>query len=193
MTPRPRTVHIHYHRLPDREDVYEQALVLDDPSVKVTYQPSTPIPRPVTVEGVPVLEPGSPAVWFTFPGVWHDIGRFHDGDGRFTGLYANILTPCKLHSHPPGSAPRRADATGGVLRWDTTDLFLDVWRGADGRLHLLDEEDLGRAEGEGTIPRELARAARREADRILAAAREGSWPPSVVEEWTLERVREALE
>ena len=174
----PPEVHIHYHRPPDRTDIYVQSLVLDAPEVKVTFQPSTPIPKPVVVGEQPVLEPGSPAVWFTFPGLWHDIGRFHDAQGRFTGIYANVLTPCELH----------APEDGGVLRWDTTDLFLDVWMGADGRLLLLDEPDLAEAVSAGSVTEEVAARARREAQDILARARAGAWPPPVVSEWTLERI-----
>ena len=59
------------------------------------------------------LERGSDAVWFTFPGLWHDIGRFHRSDGTFTGIYANILTPPLIQ--PDGV-------------WHTTDLFLDLWQ-----------------------------------------------------------------
>lgn len=176
-------VHIHYHRPPDRTDVYVQALVLDAPDVKVTYQPSTPISRPVKVAGTPVLEPGAPAVWFTFPGAWHDIGRFHDAQGRFTGLYANVLTPCRLH--PPGSAEP-------VLRWDTTDLFLDVWLGTDGRALLLDQDDLRTAEAAGHVSMEEAQTARAEARRILDGIAADTWPPAAAREWTLERVLERL-
>jgi len=188
-----RDVHIHYHRPPDRTEVYVQALVVDDPAVKVTYQPATPIPRPVVVEGRRVLDPGAPAVWFTFPGLWHDIGRFHDARGRFTGLYANILTPCVLH--PEETRLAEGGSAGGPhapLRWDTTDLFLDVWSGADGTVRLLDEEDLEAALAAGHVTEAAAGAARQEARRILQEIRAGSWPPPVVEAWTLARVRSAL-
>ena len=171
-------VHIHYHRPPDRTDVYAQELVLDRPEVKITYQPSTPISEPALVGDTVVLEPGSPAVWFTFPGLWHDVGRFHTADGAFTGIYANVLTPCVMHAPEPS----------GVIRWDTTDLFLDVWLDRAGELHLLDEPDLEEALTAGWVGDDEARAARAEADRILAAAAEGEWPPRIVMEWTLERV-----
>ena len=176
-------VHIHYHRPPDRTDVYVQPLILDAPEVKVTFQPSTPIPGPVRVGDTPVLEPGSPAVWFTFPGAWHDVGRFHDARGRFTGFYANVLTPCRLH--PPGSGEAR-------LRWDTTDLYLDVWLGADGSVALLDEDDLEAALSAGHVDARAAGAAREEARRILEAIEGGTWPPPVVRDWTLERVLERM-
>ena len=177
MTPFP-PVHIHYRRPPDREDVFIQGLVLDAPEVKVTFQPSTPIPEPVRVEGRTVLEPGSPVVWFTFPGAWHDIGRFHTADGEYTGLYANVLTPCRLHR--AGSPP--------PLIWETTDLFLDVWMDPLGSTRLLDEPDLDRALERGWVAESTGDRARREARRILEAAG-SSWPPGVVREWTLDRVR----
>lgn len=196
-------VHIHYHRIPDRTDVYRQLLVLDTPEVKVTYQPSTPLPRPLVVDGRTILEPGSPAVWFTFPGAWHDIGRFHTADGVFTGLYANVLTPCVVHGRQgtgpergagadPGRVSESALEAQGVLRWDTTDLFLDVWKGTDGALRLLDAEDLDQAEARGWVDPDRAHRAREEAAALLAAARAGSWPPDVVGEWTLDAARSAV-
>jgi predicted RNA-binding protein associated with RNAse of E/G family len=180
VTPLPE-VHIHYRRPPDREDVFVQHLVLDAPEVKVTFQPATPIHSPVILEGRPVLEPGSPVVWFTFPGLWHDIGRFHTEDGRYTGLYANVLTPCRLHP-PCGPSP---------LRWDTTDLFLDLWWGAGGTPRLVDEADLDEARDRGWVTPVVAARAHREGRRLLREAGE-SWPPEVVREWTLQRARSAL-
>jgi hypothetical protein len=159
--------------------VFVQELLLDAPEVKVTFQPDTPIGEPVRVDGAAILEPGSPVVWFTFPGRWHDIGRFHTADGTFTGIYANVLTPCVLHRE--GDVP--------PLRWETTDLFLDVWQGLDAKPKLLDEPELATAVREGHLLGETAQRARLEAGRILEAAKMGAWPPPVVEEWTLERAR----
>jgi predicted RNA-binding protein associated with RNAse of E/G family len=174
-------VHIHYRRPPDRTDVFVQELLLDSPEVKVTFQPDTPIETPVRVGDAVILEPGSPVVWFTFPGEWHDIGRFHRADGTFTGIYANVLTPCVLHRE--GDPP--------PLRWETTDLFLDVWQGVRTGPKLLDEPELATAVREGHVPGETAERARLEARRILAEAAAGRWPPPVVREWTLERAGRA--
>lgn len=176
-----RPVHIHYHRPPDRTLVYVQALVWDAPDVKVSFQPSTPLPRALEVAGRTILEPGSPVVWFTFPGRWHDIGRFHRADGTFTGLYANVLTPVDLHA-PDDDVP---------AEWHTTDLFLDVWLPPGRGPTLLDEEEWADARDRGLLDEATARRARREADAILDAAARGAWPPAVVEEWTLERARAA--
>lgn len=169
-------VDIHYHRPPDRRDVFHQELVHRTPDVVVTYLEDTPMDRPLRVDGHVVLEAGSPVVWFTFPGAWHDIGRFHTTDGRYTGTYANILTPVRFLD---------------TDTWETTDLFLDVFVTPAGEAFLLDSDELDRAVGEGWIDTALAAAARREADRLLALARDGLWPPAVAEAWTLDRAREA--
>lgn len=164
-------VRIHYRRLPDREEVFQQRLLLDAPDVKITLARDLPIEEPLMIAGRPALEPGSAAVWFTFPGAWHDIGRFHLADGTFTGIYANILTPPVL----------------GNGAWDTTDLFLDVWIEPSGTLHVLDEDQLEEALRRGWVDPDMAERARQEVGRIVTATREGRWPPSVVSEWTLAR------
>lgn len=172
-----RELHIHYRRPPDREQVYEQRLLVDRPEVKISYAPRTPLNTAMEVGGRPVLEPGSPVVWFTFAHTWHDIGRFHLADGTFTGIYANVLTPVELH----GSEDE-------PLIWRTTDLFLDVWVGTDGRVSVLDEPELEQAESRGWVEPAVARRARREAAELRQRALDGTWPPPVVRDWTLERV-----
>jgi predicted RNA-binding protein associated with RNAse of E/G family len=127
------------------------------------------------VAGLPVLEPGSPVVWFTFPDAWHDVGRFHRLDGRFTGLYANVLTPVRIHGDS----------------WTTTDLFLDVFVTPEGAVHVLDRDELDHAEGRGWIDAALAGRARAEADTLVRAVRQGDWPPAAVHDWTLARARRA--
>lgn len=127
-----------------------------------------------------VLEARSPVVWFTFPGAWHDIGRFHSPDGRFTGLYANILTPVE-----------RLGAEAGADVWRTTDLFLDLFLAPEGGIQLLDREELDEALRRGWIDTDRASAAEREAERLVRAARSGEWPPPIVSVWTLERARAA--
>lgn len=175
-----RRVHIHYRRPPDRVQVYVQELILDEPGVKVTYQPATPIDGPRVVDGVTILEPGSPVVWFTFPDVWHDIGRFHTAGGVFTGLYANVITPAVLETGP-----------GTTLRWDTTDLFLDVWLPAAGGARVLDRDQFDEARRRRWIDPGTGRRALAEAERIVDAHARGMWPPPVVAAWTLDRVGEA--
>ncbi|HEX2081817.1 MAG TPA: DUF402 domain-containing protein [Longimicrobium sp.] len=170
-------VTIHYRRPPDRLEVFEQAVVDDDGRCVVTFLPAARMKKPMEVGGRVVLEPGAPVVWFTYRGeVWHDVGRFHRADGTFTGLYANVLTPVGMDG---------AD-------WDTTDLFLDVWMGANGQVEILDRDELDAALAAGWIDAPTAASALAEAERLAADARAGTWPPAAVREWTLERVRERL-
>lgn len=132
----------------------------------------------MTVADRIVLEAPSPAVWFTLPGAHHDIGRFHTPAGELTGFYANILTPVEIL--PP---------SGGADVWRTTDLFLDVFLTPEGRVHVLDEDELHGAVRRGWVDRPTARTARLEAARLARLARTGAWPPPIVREWTVERAR----
>lgn len=174
----PSFVHIHYLRPPDRKEIFTQRLLLDTPEVKVTLAQNVPFDPPIRVKDEVVLEQGSDAVWFTFPGLWHDIGRFHRADGSFTGIYANILTPPVIH--PDGV-------------WHTTDLFLDIWVDPRGKLTLLDEDQFLEALKAGAMSPQEGKRAEQEVEWIRGKHREGSWPPPVVEEWTLERARRRLE
>jgi predicted RNA-binding protein associated with RNAse of E/G family len=170
-------VEIHYRRPPGRLQIFRQHLVWDAEDVKVTLARDMTFKQTMRIDGDVVLEDGSDVVWFTFPGLWHDIGRFHRADGTFTGIYANVIQPVEID--------------GPV--WHTTDLYLDVWMGADGSLLLLDEDEFEEASGRELIDLPTATRVRQEADEILSAARGGTWPPAVVEEWTRERALEALD
>lgn len=171
-------VRIHYRRLPDHEEIFDQRIVLRREDVIVTVTGPLELNRPVRAGERTLLESGGRAVWLTFPGAWHDIGRFHLRDGTFTGFYANILTPVEIR--PP---------TGGdPWVWHTTDLFLDVTVPPDGPAALLDEDELEEALAAGHIDVDRARAARAEAGRLMALAARGDWPPPVAREWTLERI-----
>lgn len=131
----------------------------------------------IEIGGRTVLEPASPIVWFTFQDAWHDIGRFHDAAGTFTGLYANILTPVE-----------GIDTTA----WRTTDLFLDVWRDPSGTTTVLDLDELEDALRRGWIDEATARRARREAVELTSRSSRGEWPPRIVDAWPLERARRAI-
>jgi predicted RNA-binding protein associated with RNAse of E/G family len=171
------SVAIHYHRPPDRMEVFHQRVVARTDEYVVTLLEAAVLKRPVAVDGRTVLEPGAPVVWFTYPGRWYDIGRFHLRDGTFTGLYANILTPVQMQGE----------------RWETTDLFLDVWKGADGLVRVLDEAEFEDAVERGWIDAPTATAAREHAETLALAARQGEWPEAHVEQWTLARASARME
>jgi predicted RNA-binding protein associated with RNAse of E/G family len=170
-------VRLSYHRPPDRTDVFIQELLYEDDDVLITYLAATPLKRPLVVDGDVVLENGSPAIWFTFPGLMHDIGRFHLPDGRFTGLYSNIMEPVTLHSR---------------LDWSATDLFLDLWIGEGRAPCILDRDELDRAVSNEWIGRQTAVDALNEADELLRRYRAGTWPPPIVNDWPISRVRKNL-
>jgi predicted RNA-binding protein associated with RNAse of E/G family len=172
----PPSVVIHYRRLPDREQIFEQIVLDHSGDQIVTFLESAELSRAVEVQGRVVLEPGSPVVWFTFPHRWHDVGRFHLRDGTFTGFYANILTPVVM--------------TG--TRWETTDLCLDVWSGNDGVVEILDEDEFAEARGQGWLDEAVALRAVAEAQDLASAAREGRWPPPDALEWGLDRALHRL-
>jgi predicted RNA-binding protein associated with RNAse of E/G family len=171
----PRSVTINYFRPPERREVFIQKLLLDTPDVKITLAESVPFDPPIRIQERVALEAGSDAVWFTFPGLWHDIGRFFFNDTATTEIYTNILTPPII----------RPD---GV--WETTDLFLDVWIDPDGGFVVLDGDQLQEAEGRGWVSKAQAQRAREEVEWIEKEYRAGRWPPEVVEDWTLARARQ---
>ena len=166
-------VEIHYTRPPGRTTVFRQELVARTDECIITLLEHADIRGPVRVRDAIVLEPGAPVVWFTFPGLWHDIGRFHTCDGRFTGFYANVLTPVQLIT---------------PMHWETTDLFLDVWLDEHG-VEMLDADELRQALVDDVIDAHRAARAQQEADALVRAAAAGDWPPPVCREWTLERAR----
>jgi len=170
-------VRIHYHRPPARTDVFIQRLIERSPACLVTFMERTPLPAAVVVDGAIVLEEGSPVIWFTFPGRWHDVGLFHTPAGEFTGTYANVLTPIRFLDE---------------RTWETTDLFLDVWVDPGGRAWLLDGDQLEEALAAGSISETLAAEARAEAGRILESIAAGDWPPAPVPDWSLARARARL-
>lgn len=176
-------VRIRYTRPPDREQIFEQELVArlgaESDDAVVTLVRGGGVSAPKHVDGRVILEPDAPIVWFTFPGARHDVGRFHLADGRFTGWYANVLTPVE-----------------GVktLAWSTTDLFLDVWTPAEAphASRVLDEEELRQAVREGWVSDAVARQARADAERLVQRSARGSWPPPVARRWTLETALQRL-
>lgn len=121
---------------------------------------------PLSASGRLILEPGAPIWWFVFPGAWHDVGRLHLADGRFTGWYTNLCTPI--------------DAIG--TDWSATDLFLDHWLPVEGEPEWLDTDEFEAAAIQGTIGEAEVRQARREQVRIQSLVDRGAWPPPATRE-----------
>jgi predicted RNA-binding protein associated with RNAse of E/G family len=174
----PAQIRIRYHRPAHGTQEFVQHLVTRTATCVITLHDATPIDAPLVVDDVAILEPGAPAVWFSFHDAWHDIARFHDVRGDFTGVYANVLTP--VHG---------LDGD----RWATTDLCLDIWLPAGGgTARLLDRHELDAAMAGGHISTALGARAHLEATTLLQRSAHGAWPPAIVEEWPLSRARAAV-
>ncbi len=170
-------IEVRYHRPPDRLDVFIQDLVVDRSDLKITLHDPSTIGAPIVVGDRIVFEPTAPIVWFVFPGGWYDIGRFHLADDTFTGYYVNLIAPPQLE--------------GNV--WTMVDLCLDLWLDASGHYQILDQDEFDEAVDHGWIDRASAQRAREEMNRVIDAIRDGSWPPVVVENHDLARVRRLRE
>jgi len=166
-------IEIRYHRPPDRLDVFFQDLVVDDPDLKITLHDPSTIGNTITIGDRVVFEPEAPIVWFVFPGGWYDIGRFHLKDGIFTGYYVNLIAPPQLD--------------GNV--WTMVDLCLDLWLDANGQLQVLDRDEFDEAVDRGWIDGVTAHRAREELARVIDGIATGTWPPEMVLDHDLERVR----
>ncbi|UCC72258.1 MAG: DUF402 domain-containing protein [Gemmatimonadota bacterium] len=166
-------VEIHYRRPPDRLDIFVQDLVVDRPDHKVTLHDPSTVGTTLQVGDKVIYEPGAAIVWFVFPDAWHDLGRFHLKDGTFTGYYVNLITPVRLE--------------GRI--WKMYDLCLDLWIDRDGRFQVLDQDEFDEAVDRLWIDTATAERARRELDSLIEEVRSGEWPPEVVREYDLARVR----
>lgn len=176
MSDLPRKIRYHYNRPGRSITVYDEWLLIDRPDAKVLLLEAHQ-GKPFVVDGRTVLERGAPILWFVFPGSWYDVGRFHLGDGTFTGWYTNITTP------PDVTAP--AD-------WSCTDLFLDLWTPPNGPSVWLDEAELSDAVASGVLDAARARNVDEARGAIERANQTTRWPPAIAREVDLVAARAIL-
>ena len=80
--------------------VFEQALLAATHEHVVTFVEAVALARAGASRGTRiVLEPGAPVVWFTYPGRWYDVGRFHLARRH---LHRGL----RQHAHPGGDGRR---------------------------------------------------------------------------------------
>jgi len=165
----PSRVRIHYHR-PDRgTTVFTEHVVLDRPDVKETLLDAYDGAEAYAGDRL-ILAAGAPVVWFVYPDLCRDVGRFHLADGTFTGWYTNLRGPIRID--------------GGD--WYCTDLFLDHWLPADGSPgRWLDENELEAARRTGIVTEADLAVVRRERAAVNAALGT-AWPPQLAYEMDLE-------
>jgi predicted RNA-binding protein associated with RNAse of E/G family len=166
-------IEIHYHRPPNRMDIFVQDLVVDQDDCKVTLHENTPLTSELYIADRLIYEPGSPIVWFVFPGEWYDVGRFHLSDGTHTGYYVNLIAPPDLDRST----------------WTMYDLYLDLWVDLEGNHRVLDQDEFDEAVDNGWIDEVAAARARETLSQLIMKVEAGGWPPAVVRDYDLERVR----
>jgi predicted RNA-binding protein associated with RNAse of E/G family len=163
-------VRIHYHRADRGTTVFQEHLVLDRPDVKVTLLDAYD-GRDAFAGDRLILAAGAPVVWFVYPELSRDVGRFHLADGTFTGWYTNLRGPIRMEGND----------------WYCTDLFLDHWLPADGSPGCwLDEDELEAASVAGLVTAADLALVRRERAAVAAELGAG-WPPAFARRLDLEQ------
>jgi len=163
----PRPVTIQYRRLPNRLRHFRGILRAESKDWLV-IEHQLRMRSPKRIFGRTAVSDRYLALWFIRRGKWYDIGKFYNKKGKFAGYYCDIIRPvAKLLSN--------ASKTSII-----TDLFLDLWIGADGRRLVLDEDELRIALAKHIISTRLARRARIELLTLLQAAQAGHFPPRYV-------------
>jgi predicted RNA-binding protein associated with RNAse of E/G family len=172
----PRIIQYSYTRPGKDTAVYDHWLVVDRPDLKVLLMEAY-AGDPLVIDGKVVAEPGAALLWFVFPGVWHDIGRFHLADDTFTGWYTNLCTPVEIQENT----------------WASTDLFLDLWMTPDGYQSWLDEDELADAVRAELLDDSTQSQIAGERSRIQTQLDLGAWPPPIAVELDLQIARGLLE
>lgn len=103
---------------------------------------------------------------FTFLDRGYKLGRFYDGDDRFLYWYCDIIEV----EHEETSDT-----------YTINDLLVDIKIFPDGRVILLDADELGQALEEGLISKEQAVKALKVLDGLLRQIYGGNFPPKVCE------------
>jgi predicted RNA-binding protein associated with RNAse of E/G family len=170
------SVRIHYHR-PDRgTTVFVEHLLLDEADVKVTLLADY-AGEDAFAGNTLILSAGAPIVWFVYPGLCRDVGRFHLADGTFTGWYTNLRAPIRMEG---------AD-------WYCTDLFLDHWQPGDWSPgQWLDEDELNAALKAGLLDAASFDIVQAERAAVNAELTAGTWPPVRAREIDLAAARSVL-
>lgn len=160
----PRPVTIMYRRLPNDIRGFPGTLLwITSTSLVIESQLAVGSPR--RVDGNVIADDGYPAIWFVYKDRWYDVGKFYDRSRNWIGYYCDIIKPVdKLLDNPSRTVT-------------LTDLYLDLWIWPDGRLVVLDEEELERGLEQHCISSSLAKRARTEIASLIRRAQSGKFPP----------------
>jgi uncharacterized protein len=156
-----------YHRLPDHVSTY-QGTLLDATCDHLIIAQQIRSRAPFLVEGQTVLEDGSWALWFLLKGRSYDVARFYRSNGEWMGYYVDTLEGTRWDGADPATLQPLIDH------------FLDLWIGRDGRVVVLDEDELLAAEHAGVIGIDNARTARHTVTTLRMDVERGAFPPPLV-------------
>ena len=169
-------IHLEYYRPGKGTAHFDEHLVLDRPDVKVLFLERYEDVDVRNRDSI-ILEKGAPVIWYVFPETWHDVGRFHDADGAFTGWYTNLCTPIEMDGDC----------------WRTRDLFLDLWQPVEGDAEWLDEDELETAVKQGLVDRATMKRIKNERVMLDLQLCSGSWPPPIARDIDLDQVKVLLQ
>ena len=110
-----------------------------------------------------IFEPGDTLIEYFSPEHWFNAFRVIAPDGAVRGIYGNVTSRPRLN----------LTATEVFVTWH--DLYLDVIRLADGKVVLVDEEELA-ASGLEQTDHSLFDRIRSTADGMLTLAKSGKFP-----------------
>lgn len=99
---------------------------------------------------------------FTFLDRGYKLGRFYDGEDRFLYWYCDII---------------EVEYEGASDTFTINDLLVDIKIFPDGKVIILDADELGQALEEGLISKEQASKALRVLDDLLKLIYSGGFPP----------------
>ncbi|AEK72257.1 hypothetical protein GQS_01775 [Thermococcus sp. 4557] len=160
-------IHLIYRRIPNRVLERDDEVIADLGEVVVAKAKFEGMLAPLRVNGVEVIKNGYRMLYFAFVGENYDILKVYDENGKFKGLYIDVL-----------AYTRREGNTLEML-----DLFLDIFVFPDGEAFLIDEDELEMALNYGLIDRKTSDLAYRVAREILEKLKRGEFPPDIVWEY----------
>ncbi len=161
-------VHLVYRRISGRDIERDDEVIADLKDVIVARSKLEGMSRELRIDDV-VLKNGYPMLYFAFPGKKYDILKIYDLQGRYLGIYVDVLAYTKREG----------------TKIEMLDLFIDIFIFPDGRFKVLDEEELDAAFKKGLINEKLYRDARSTMRKIIEGIEEHAFPPDIVHRYSL--------
>jgi hypothetical protein len=129
--------------------------------------------RPNSIWDQAACDSGEIGVWFLYKGAAFDVGRVYTVDGEFRGYYADALELVTWDGDDPETlAP-------------LVDLFLDMWLWPDGRVVVLDEDELRQAVTNRDVSEAQAEHARGTVASLVRDTEQGLFPPAAVRDFDM--------